>query len=141
MMANPLLDKADIIANSICTSDVAVRFWRARDKMEHNKRAQRLFETLKLKTNNSLGLQNAFAPNHPKLQQMQAEIQTLEQQLYEIPVAMQYKEAQAELNALMQGVMGILLSRLEDKIPVEMGPRHGCGQGPDGNGCNCGGEH
>ncbi|MCL6516247.1 YlbF family regulator [Alicyclobacillus sp.] len=138
MNRDALLKKADAIAEMIGRSDVALRFWQARDKMAQHRRAQELFETLKLKTNHRIGLQEAYPADHPRVQKLSSEIRELEQTLYEIPVAMQYKEAQAELNELMQGVIHLLLGRLSDRLPVELGPRLGCGHGPDGNGCNCG---
>ncbi|MCL6637313.1 MAG: YlbF family regulator [Alicyclobacillus sp.] len=133
-----LLQKADAIAAMIGHSEVAQRFWQARRKMEHNRRAQELFERLKLVTNHQLGLAQVYPPDHPKVQELQAQIERLEEQLYGIPVAMQYKTAQAELNDLMQGVVHLLLSRLGQRLPVELGPRIGCGHGPDGQGCSCG---
>jgi cell fate (sporulation/competence/biofilm development) regulator YmcA (YheA/YmcA/DUF963 family) len=134
------MTKADAIADMICQSEAARQYWKAREKMERHEEAQALFESLKLKTNNRLGLAYALPEDHPKVQQLQAEIQEIEEQLYEIPVAMQYKQAQAELNELLQGVMHLLLVRLSDKVPVELGPKQGCGKGPDGQGCTCGGQ-
>ncbi len=133
------MTKADAIADMICQSEAARQYWKAREKMERHEEAQALFETLKLKTNNQLGLAYALPEDHPKVRQLQEEIKEIEEQLYEIPVAMQYKQAQAELNELLQGVMHLLLVRLSDKVPVELGPKHGCGKGPDGQGCTCGG--
>jgi cell fate (sporulation/competence/biofilm development) regulator YlbF (YheA/YmcA/DUF963 family) len=140
MSADLMLTKADVIAELICQSDAAVQYWKAKDKMEYNSRAQALFEALKLKTNHQLGLSQALPADHPKARLLSSEIEGLEQQLHEIPVAMQYKEAQAELNELVQGVMQLLMVRLASSVPVEFGPKQGCGKGPDGNGCNCGGE-
>ena len=125
--------KADAIANQICASDAAVRYWVAKSKMEQNIGAQKLFEALKLKTNNRLGLEFSLSPEHPKVQELKQEIENLEEQLYGVPVAMQYKEAQAELNELVQGVTQLLLVRLSTALPVELGPKMGCG-----NSCTCG---
>lgn len=140
MNSELMMTKADAIADIICQSEAAVRYWKAKDKMDYNTKAQELFEALKLKTNNQLGMQQALAADHPRVRQLSEDIHGLEQQLFEIPVAMQYKEAQAELNELVQGVMQMLLTRLSSLVPVEFGPKQGCGKGPDGNGCNCGGE-
>lgn len=140
MSVDLMLTKADDIAQMICQSDAAVQYWKAKDKMGDNTRAQELFEALKLKTNNQLGLQQVLPMDHPKVRQLSSEIEGLEEQLHEIPVAMQYKEAQSELNEIVQGVMQLLMVRLATKVPVEFGPKQGCGKGPDGNGCNCGGE-
>ncbi|GMA48890.1 hypothetical protein GCM10025857_02470 [Alicyclobacillus contaminans] len=137
-MMDALMAKADTIAEMICQSEAAHQYWKARAKMESHTEAQKLFETLKLKTNNRIGLSQALPADHPKVQELAAEIQVLEERLYGIPVAMQYKEAQAELNDLVQGVMHLLLVRLGERLPVELGPRQGCGKGPDGNGCTCG---
>ncbi len=133
-----LLEKADRIADSILRSEELRRYWQARTKMEGHKRAQELFEELKLKTNTSLILQQRLEQDHPKVMLAELEVQEVEQKLYEIPVAMQYKEAQAEVNEMLQGVISVLLSRLAPEIPVEMGPRQGCGQGHGGAGCSCG---
>lgn len=133
-----LLEKADRIGKSIAQTEYAHVFWQARTKMEKNPQAQTLFESLKLKTNNKLGLEQVVSSDHPKLKELNAEIEAIEMKLAEIPVAMQYKTAQDELNGVMQEVMNGLLSRLAEDLPVEFGPREGCGKGPDGNGCNCG---
>ncbi|GGJ04370.1 hypothetical protein GCM10010885_12000 [Alicyclobacillus cellulosilyticus] len=135
---NQALYKADQIARRIGTSDVAQRYWQAREKMERHEEAQALFETLKLKTNQKLILQERLGADHPKVMLVQVEISEIEEKLYQIPVAMQYKEAQDELNDLMQSVVQVLLSRLGDHLPVEPGPRQGCGQGHGGQGCSCG---
>ena len=138
MSRDELLIKAEAIGQTIAKSDPARRFWQARSKMEQNQKAQSLFEDLKLKTNNKLGLEQVVPTSHPKLNELNQQIQALEMQLSEIPVAMQYKTAQEELNEMMQDLMSILMDRLAKELPVEFGPREGCGKGPDGNGCNCG---
>lgn len=140
-MNEVILQKAEGIGASICSMEEVQRFWQAREKMERNARAQELFEAIKLKTNNKLGLEQTTGNRHPKIEELEKDIHALEDELACIPVAMQYKEAQAEINELMQGIMNQLLSRLASTLPVEMGPRQGCGHGPDGNGCNCGGHH
>ncbi|MCL6593328.1 MAG: YlbF family regulator, partial [Alicyclobacillus sp.] len=90
MSHEQLWQKADAIASMIERSEVALRFWAARSKMEHNRRAQELFERLKLVTNHQLGMAQVYPPDHPKLQELQAQRDALEEQLYGIPVAMQY---------------------------------------------------
>ncbi|MBX5437426.1 MAG: YlbF family regulator [Alicyclobacillaceae bacterium] len=133
-----LMQMASDIAREIATSEIARRYWQARRKMEHHERAQALFEELKLKKNTSLILQQRLSPDHPKVLLAELEVHEVEQKLQEIPVAMQYKEAQAELNDLMQGVVQVLLARLAGELPVEVGPRQGCGRGHGGEGCGCG---
>jgi cell fate (sporulation/competence/biofilm development) regulator YmcA (YheA/YmcA/DUF963 family) len=133
-----LLAKADAISEAIARSEAAVRYWQAREKMESHERAQELFEELKLKTNQSLILKQRLPENHPKVMLADLEVREVESELWKIPVAMQYKEAQAELNELLQGVISVLLSRLSAVVPVEQGPRQGCGRGHGGQGCDCG---
>jgi len=133
-----LFQKADEIAVQIQRSESAQRFWQARDKMERNADAQLLFEELKRKTNNLLVVSEQLQPNHPKFESATQEVQRIEQRLAEIPVALQYKELQDELNGLVQEVVQVLLVRLSEALPVELGPKQGCGKGHDGNGCNCG---
>ncbi|MCL6445375.1 MAG: YlbF family regulator [Alicyclobacillus sp.] len=133
-----LLAKADAIARRIADSEAASRYWQARRKMEQHQEAQKLFETLKLKKNASLILQQRLSPDHPKVMLAELEVHEVEEQLSAIPVAIQYKEAQAELNEMMQGIVQVLLNRLASEVPVELGPRQGCGQGHGGQGCDCG---
>jgi len=132
------LDKAMEIAQKIAQSPEVKRYWQARHKMERNVTAQALFDELKLKTNTSLILQQRLDVDHPKVMLAELEVQEVEEKLQGIPVAMQYKEAQAEINEMMQGVVSLVLSRLSAEVPVEMGPRQGCGQGHGGQGCDCG---
>lgn len=138
MSTKLVVEKADGIAAKISSSDEFQRYWQAREKMQRNQKAQALFDELKLKTNTSLILQQRLDPNHPKVMLAELEVKEVEEKLNEIPVAMQYKEAQAEVNELLQGVISLVLSRLSEEIPVELGPRQGCGQGHGGQGCDCG---
>lgn len=128
------LDLAERIGETLRCSDEARRFWQARAKMERHRRAQALFDELKKKTNASLVLQYRLDPSHPKVLLAEREVREVEERLYEIPVAMQYKEAHAELNDLVQGVIQVMLARLTQELPVELGPR-GCGSGGS---CGCG---
>ncbi len=138
MMHNVLKDKAAQIATQIARSEAALRYWQARDKMERNQRAQALFEELKLKTNAQMVLEERFDSLHPKVQTARKDVHDVEEKMGEIPVALQYLEAKDELNEMVQGVMQLLLTRLTDQVPVELGPRQGCGNGHGGNGCDCG---
>ncbi|WP_051344097.1 YlbF family regulator [Alicyclobacillus herbarius] len=133
-----ILTKADAIAKQITALDAYARYWQAREKMERHKRAQELFEELKLKTNQSLILKQRLPEDHPKVMLAELEMQEVESELWKIPVAMQYKEAQAELNECLQGVISVLLTRIRQAVPVEQGPRQGCGRGHGGQGCDCG---
>lgn len=133
-----LMQKTDEIVAQIQRSESARRFWQAREKMERNVEAQALFEELKRKTNNYLVASEQLQSNHPKLASATKDVQTVEQRLAEIPVAFQYTEAQEELNGLVQEVVQVLLTRLSAALPVELGPKQGCGKGHDGNGCSCG---
>lgn len=137
MSMDVLMSKADAIASAIGTSDVAKQFWQAKRKMESNVRAQELFEELKLKTNARLILKERLNDDHPKVLLADVEIHEIEEQLRQIPVAIQYKNAQDELNELMQTVVQTLLYRLAGEVPVELGPRQGCGKGHGGSGCDC----
>lgn len=137
MSMDILIGKADAIASAIGDSDVARQFWQAKRKMESNLRAQELFEELKLKTNARLILRERLSEDHPKVLLADVEIHEMEEQLSHIPVALQYKNAQDELNELMQSVVQTLLHRLSGEVPVELGPRQGCGKGHGGNGCDC----
>lgn len=133
-----LEQKASQIAQQIAHSEAASQYWNAREKMEKNKRAQALYDELKLKTNARLVLQERLAPDHPKVMSAQNEEQDVQVKMGEIPVALQYQEAKDELNELVQGVVQLLLTRLSGQVPVQPGPRQGCGHGHGGNGCDCG---
>ncbi len=124
---------AERIADEIQHSEAATRYWQAREKMKCHMGAQDLFEELKRKTNNSYVLRDVVSENHPKYHDVLTQIAQLEEQLAEIPVAMQYKEAQDELNTIMQEVVQFIMRRLASVIPVEPGPKQGCGKA-----CSCG---
>lgn len=138
MINTEVLTRAQAIASQIAASEAADRYWQARSKMERNPRAQELFESLKLKTNAQLILNERLSADHPKMMLANLEVQEIENELHQIPVAMQYKEAQDEINELTQGVISLLLTRLQSELPVERGPRQGCGKGHGGKGCDCG---
>lgn len=124
----PILDKAGAIAQGIASSEAAKAYWQARDKMTRHKEAQALFDDLKKKTNGMLVLKERLGENNEKFQRVKWETEEIESRLSEIPVALQYKSAQDELNAMLQEVMLVLLRRLAERVPVEAGPRE-CGSG------------
>lgn len=138
LQAADVFGKADFIAHQIQASDAAYRFWQARGKMERHSRAQQLFEELKRKTNHVLVLEEQFSPTHERTIAAQKHVDGIVDELAQIPIAMQYKESQEELNGLVQEVMQVLMTRLSEQLPVEFGGKQGCGQGHDGNGCSCG---
>ena len=137
MTREALLAKANEIAEQIASSEALNIYWQAREKMKHHQRAQQLFEELKLKQNAVLILKQQLPETHPKVMLAQLEADEIEERLRQIPVAIQYKEAQSEVNELTESVLSTLLFRLQEVLPVERGPRLGCGQGHNGQGCDC----
>lgn len=137
MTYEAVAEKTSKIAEYIASSPAVEDYWKARKKMESHQRAQQLFEELKLKTNSYMILEQQLPETHPKVMLAKLEMDEVEEQLRKIPVAIQYKEAQADVNEMTQSVISTLLSRLEDVLPVERGPRQGCGQGHGGAGCDC----
>lgn len=137
MTRDDLLKKAEEIATEIAQSEEAQVYWQAREKMQQHIQAQQLFEELKLKTNSLLVLQQQLAETNPKVMLASMEVDEVEQQLQKIPVAIQYRAAQSDVNELTQAVISTLLAYLKDAVPVERGPRQGCGQGHGGQGCSC----
>lgn len=133
-----MLDKANEIAFAIASSEEAQAFWQAREKMERHQEAQSLFDSLKKKTNGLLVLEDRVGTGSEKYERIRQETQSIEERLAEIPVALQYKSAQSELNAMLQEVTLVLLARLKDKLPVEPGPRS-CGSGGSCSTGGCGG--
>jgi len=134
-LAQPLLQKAASIADIIARSDAAIAYWQAKDKMARHTEAQSLFDDLKKKTNGMLVLKDRLGEGHEKYNRVKQEAAAIEAHLAEIPVALQYKTLQDELNAMLQEVTLVLLARLQRAIPVERGPQ-GCGSGGS---CSTGG--
>ncbi|MFD1674622.1 YlbF family regulator [Alicyclobacillus fodiniaquatilis] len=131
-----LLKKAEQIAGHIAHSETAQTYWQARDKMASHKEAQSLFDDLKKKTNGMLVLKDRVGEQSEKYQRMKDQTVQIEARLAEIPVALQYKAAQDDLNGMLQEVMHILLARLNQEVPVEVGPRQ-CGSGDGGSCSSC----
>ncbi|GMA61466.1 YlbF family regulator [Alicyclobacillus fastidiosus] len=134
-----LFAKVDEIANGIAQSEAASMYWQARDKMMRHQEAQGLFDDLKKKTNGLLVLKDRVGEQSDKYQRVKEQAELIEARLAEIPVALQYKAAQDELNAMLQEVMLVLLAHLKTEVPVEQGPRS-CGSGGScstGGGCSC----
>lgn len=128
-----LINMTDKIAEQIQYSEEYRQFWQARSKMDKNTHAQQLFEELKRKTNNLLVIRDQLGEQHPRYQVAQSDVAQLEDQLAKIPVAVQYRVAQDELNHLMQEVVMRLMIRVGQVLPVEPGAKQGCG-----NACSCG---
>lgn len=133
-----LMDKASEIAGRISKSEAAMAYWQAHDKMMRHQEAQHLFDDLKKKTNGMLVLKERLGEGNDKFRRVLDEAHVLEDRLAEIPVALQYKAAHDELNAMLQEVTLVLFARLKDKLPVERGPRE-CGSGGSCSTGGCGG--
>lgn len=130
-----ILSVADELAEMIRQSDECRWYWKSREKMERHPEAQRLFDELKKKTNGLWTLKDRLGESHEKYQHMKQETDALWERLYEIPVALQYKAAQEELNALVQEVIELMLAQLRESLPVERGPRV-CGSGGCSGNCH-----
>jgi len=134
-----ILDKAQLIAKMIENSEEMQRYRQAQDKLNRHGDAQALTFVVKAKRNafSQTSLRHGY--DHPLSLKAQAEYEDVLERIAQIPLIDEYKEAQEEVNDIVQGVLQTVVATLHDLVPVEKSEEPGDGASGGCGNCSGGG--
>lgn len=136
-----ILEKAQQIARMIEQSEEMQRFRQAQHKINHHADAQALMFIVRSKRNaySQTSLRHGY--EHPAAVKAKQDYDDVLDKIAQIPLIDEFKEAQDEINDVVQGVLKTLVVTLSDSVPVEKsedpgdGASGGCGSCGSPGGC------
>lgn len=138
---NPIIDKAQQLADLLARSEEMQRFRQAEDKITRHADAQALLFIVRAKRNaySQTSLRHGY--DHPAAQKAKAEYDEVLDRIAQIPLIDEFQEAQDEINDIVQGVLQTIVNTLSSDISVEKteepsdGSSGGCGSCGSSGGC------
>lgn len=138
---NHILDKAQHLAQLLTQSEEMQRYRQAEDKINRHGDAQALLFVVRAKRNaySQTSLRHGY--DHPLTEKTKQEYDDVLEKIAAIPLIDEYKEAQDEVNDIVQGVLQTIVNTLSDLVPVEKsedpgsGASGGCGSCGSPGGC------
>ncbi|MBL0386776.1 YlbF family regulator [Tumebacillus sp. ITR2] len=132
-----ILDKAQQLAGLLAQSEEMQRFRQAENKINRHADAQALMFVVRAKRNaySQTSLRHGY--EHPATEKAKAEYDDVLNRIAQIPLIDEYKEAQDEVNDIVQGVLQTIVNTLSSDVPVEKSEDPG--ESSSGGGCgSCG---
>jgi cell fate (sporulation/competence/biofilm development) regulator YmcA (YheA/YmcA/DUF963 family) len=126
-------NKAQQIVDLLNSSEEMQRFRQAQDKINRHGDAQALLFVVRAKRNAYSQTSLRYGYEHPLTIQAKQEYDQVLAQIGEIPLIDEFKEAQEDLNDIVQGVLHTIVSTLHDTVPVEKSEEPGGSSGGCGN--------
>jgi cell fate (sporulation/competence/biofilm development) regulator YmcA (YheA/YmcA/DUF963 family) len=115
-----IMAKAKELAELITTSDEVDFYRRAEMQIQDNTAVQDLIKLIKKRQKEAVAFENTFK-NPQMVEKINQEIDELQDRLDEIPIVGQFKQAQDDLNYLLQLIVNVVRDTVSDKINVENG--------------------
>ncbi|WP_100487753.1 RicAFT regulatory complex protein RicA family protein [Sporolactobacillus pectinivorans] len=107
-----ILAKAKEVAKHLSSTE-QVRFYKqAEEKISANQKVQALVDEIKKYQKESVNLQHF--QKHEAYRQNEAKIDELQKELDSIPVVMEFKQSQGEVNDFLQLIVNLVSSRITD---------------------------
>ncbi|BAU28807.1 cell fate (sporulation/competence/biofilm development) regulator YmcA (YheA/YmcA/DUF963 family) [Aneurinibacillus soli] len=114
-----ILGQARDLAGLIADSEEVERFKQAEKKINANETVQRLIAEIKQKQKRIVTLEhNRKDDQIPALEQ---EIDALQDELDQIPIVVEFRQSQADINELLQMVTSAIASKVSEHIIVSTG--------------------
>ncbi len=114
-----ILSKAKEIADLISKSSEVEIYKQAEVKIQSHERIQTLIKTIKRKQKEAVAFEHFKNPS--KVQQIEAEIEELQQELDSFPLVQQFQQTQQDINYLLQLIINVVADRLSNQLQVLVG--------------------
>ncbi|MDF2723446.1 MAG: hypothetical protein K0Q59_3121 [Paenibacillus sp.] len=112
-----IMAKAQELAALISTSDEVKFFRKAEKQVQGNSEIQDLIKLLKKRQKEAVAFESF--QNEKMVTKINGEIDELQDKLDNYPIVTQFKQAQEDINYLLQLVVGVIRDTVSDKIQVE----------------------
>lgn len=110
--------KAKELADLIFTSEEIQHYRRAEQQINGNERVQQLITQIKKKQKEVVAFETTFK-NADMVKKIEAEMETLQDELDGIPIVTEFQQSQSDINYLLQLVVSIVRDTVSEKINVE----------------------
>jgi cell fate (sporulation/competence/biofilm development) regulator YmcA (YheA/YmcA/DUF963 family) len=118
-----LIVREDIIAKAkelaaLLTTSSEVEFYKKAEKLvTHNNEVQQLIKAIKKKQKEAVAFESM--QNQKMVQKIEAEIDQLQDRLDDFPIVNQFKQAQDDINYLLQLTISVIRDTVSEQINVE----------------------
>lgn len=112
-----ILAKAKELAETMGTSEEVKFYKTAESQLDKNERVQSLIKAIKKKQKEAVAFESF--KNSQMVEKIEAEIDELQDELDNIPVVVEFKQTQNDINYLLQLVVGVLRDSLSEKIELD----------------------
>ncbi|HJV45369.1 MAG TPA: YlbF family regulator [Bacillota bacterium] len=142
--SSTIVDKAKELAEMIASTNEVEFYKKAEEQISGNVKVQTLIAEIKKKQKEAVYLEHIGRAD--LIKKVEEEIDLLQDELDAIPVVLEFKQSQLEINDLLQMVTNVIANTVTDKIIVSTGGDPLSGETgftkvhPEGSegGCGCG---
>lgn len=119
-----LIIREDIMAKTkelaeLITTSAEVEFYKEAEKrIQNHREVQDLIKLIKKKQKEIVAFEHTFK-NPAMVKKIEQEIEDLQDKLDEFPIVNQFKQAQDDLNQLLQMIVSVIRDTVSEKISVE----------------------
>lgn len=113
-----IMGKAKELAELISTSTEVQFFKKAEQQINQNPNVQALINQIKKKQKEIVAFETTFK-NKAMVEKIEGEIQSLQDELDNIPIVSEFQQTQADINYLLQLVISVVRDTVSEKIQVE----------------------
>lgn len=119
IMKEQVLDKVKELSALLMDSEEVQQFKQAEHKIQSNERVQTLIATIKKRQKEIVAFEQM---NHQAMiEKVQKELDELNEELDSIPIVSTFKQAQLDINYLLQLVTNVIADTVSERISVETG--------------------
>jgi cell fate (sporulation/competence/biofilm development) regulator YmcA (YheA/YmcA/DUF963 family) len=112
-----IMEKAKELAALISTSDEVRFYQKAEKQVQGNSEIQDLIKVIKKRQKEAVAFESF--QNEKMVTKINGEIEELQDKLDGYPIVTQFKQAQEDINYLLQLIVGVIRDTVSDKIEVE----------------------
>ncbi|GEN35238.1 MULTISPECIES: RicAFT regulatory complex protein RicA family protein [Aneurinibacillus] len=116
---SPIIDQAKELAALIAGSEEVERFKQAEEKISGNGRVQGLIAKIKQKQKQIVKLEHNR--RYDEIPALEREIDALQDELDSIPIVLEFKQTQQDINELLQMVTSVIANKVSESIIVSTG--------------------
>lgn len=112
-----IMEKAKELASLISTSDEVAFYKKAEKQVSANDEIQELIKLIKKRQKEVVAFETF--QNQKMIDKINGELNELQDKLDNYPIVAQFKQAQEDINYLLQLIVGVIRDTVSDKIQVE----------------------
>jgi cell fate (sporulation/competence/biofilm development) regulator YmcA (YheA/YmcA/DUF963 family) len=132
---HPVLEKARSLSRNLQNCQEISRFRIAERQVNESPTVQETIREIKRKQKELVHANHYGKPEYARM--LREELDRLNQKLDDLPIVREYRQAQVEVNDLLQTIQGVIADTVAKTVRVETGGDAGGGCG-SGGACGCG---